>query len=467
MKYTVLSNFKYSFVSQLVVLIFGIVRALVVPLILDVSGFGYWQIYLLYAGFVGIFSLGFNDGVYLRYGDLSKEQLPWDSLRGAIVVYLSVLVTISLLLNLSLEQLTFDTHKLLVVKYVIVNVFLMGCSSLYLFLYQTTNQIKKYSIYMLVDKVIFIVILLFLHRYSEINFETLMIIDCASKLLLVLAMTIDVKKELFGAVVKATAALKEFYSNIGAGFWLMLANLASMLVLNISRFFVEQFYSIEDFAAFSFGVTLTNIVLMALNGITVALYPLLKRTSVEKYAQIYQELNAILILLLTVFCIVYFPIKFFVITYMPKYSLVLGYFNILLVVSLIQIRMNLTITTFYKVLRKEGALLTLNIWTVFVGFVLSSAVVLLKLPVELIAVVLLLSVLFRLFVSDMYIKKHLGLKVEAIDFFELTLYLPFLIATYYNLTLITLIVLLFAGLIYIKYKGPHVMSAVHTFRELE
>jgi hypothetical protein len=33
-----------------------------------VSANGYYQLYLLFTNYVGILHLGFNDGVYLKYG---------------------------------------------------------------------------------------------------------------------------------------------------------------------------------------------------------------------------------------------------------------------------------------------------------------------------------------------------------------------------------------------------------------
>ena len=71
------SNISYSLISHLLVFIFGVVRAFIVPLMLGVIDFGHWQFYILYVGFVGIFTFGFNDGIYLRYGGQKVDELPW------------------------------------------------------------------------------------------------------------------------------------------------------------------------------------------------------------------------------------------------------------------------------------------------------------------------------------------------------------------------------------------------------
>ena len=424
-----ISNFKYSIISQMIVIIFGIIRALIIPILLGVSDFGYWQVYLLYAGFVCIFSFGFNDGIYLRYGGKQKTDLPWSKLRGSFYLYFIALLIISLLFVVTIEYIHLTPEKSLTFYYVIVNIGLMGFSSLFLFIFQTTNQIKKYSIYMLVDKLIFLALLAYIYQYSNVGFEALMIIDCISKVILMIAMAVDCRNDLFGKVSNFLISLQEFYKNINVGIKLMLANLGSMLVLNMSRFFVEQYYTLEEFSTFSFGITLTNIFLMAMNGVAVALYPFLKRLPEQNYSQVYAELTSALSMFLFLSLFAYYPVHYFVFNYMSEYKTVLSYFNILFVLSLLQIKMNLTINTFYKVLREERALLKANFSSVVVGLLLSVFVVCFYKTVELMAFALLVTIVFRVYQSDIFINTILGSKNIGSAVLELSVFIVFIIAT--------------------------------------
>ena len=426
-----LSNFKYSIISQAIVILFGIIRALLIPILLSVTEFGYWQIYLLYAGFVGIFTFGFNDGIYLRYGSKHQHELPWGKLRGAFSFYLLLLFTISLILILVLELLSSNSNKVTAFIYVIVNVGLMGASSLFLFLFQTTNQIKKYSIYLLVDKLVFIILLFLAFSYSNVNYELLMIIDCFSKFILVVAMTLNCRRDLFGVVAGFRASYQEFNKNICVGIKLMLANLASMLVMNMSRFFVEKFYTLEEFSTFSFGISLTNIFLMAMNGVAVALYPFLKRISEENYNKVYSELSDATALFLFVALFAYYPIYYLIWVKLTDYAEVLTYFNVLYVVALLQIKMNVVINTFYKVLRKEKALLKANVVCVAIGFSLSSLVVFFDETLELMALALAATIIFRVYRSDFFICNILkDYKFEKF-ILELAVFGSFILATKY------------------------------------
>jgi O-antigen/teichoic acid export membrane protein len=424
-----LSNLKHSVISQFIIIIFGVIRALIIPVLLGVTEFGYWQIYLLYAGFVGVFSFGFNDGIYLRYGGKQKDELPWELLRGSFVFYFLALFSISLLFVIALSYINLSPDKAISFSYVIVNIGLMGFSSLFLFLFQTTNQIKKYSIYMLVDKFFFVLILLSVYLYSDVSFKYLMIIDCFSKFLLIIVMSIDCRKDLFGKISTVLLSLQEFYKNIGVGIKLMLANLASMLVMNMSRFFVEQYYTLEEFSAFSFGITLTNLVLMAMNGIVVVIYPALRRIPAEKYHMIYSELTDVVTIFLFFSLFAYYPIYYFVFNVMPDYKEVLSYFNILFVLSLLQIKMNLVVNTFYKVLREEKALLKANIVCVILGFSLSTGVVLFHETIELMALALLVNITYRVYRSDYFIQKIFKRHDHNTTLLELGVFSVFLIIT--------------------------------------
>jgi O-antigen/teichoic acid export membrane protein len=430
-----LSNLKYGVISHLMVLIFGIVRALVIPGLLGVTDFGFWQLYLLYAGFVGIFTFGFNDGIYLRYGGKRADELPWKRLRGAFWLYFITLCFISFALLIILSNIDVSSEKAISFRYVIFSVGLTGVGSLYIFLFQTTNQIKKYSIYILIDKILFVLMLsLFYFYYSDYNFEFLMVIDCISKLLLIAIMTINCRDYIFGSMASALVCWKEFYANIGVGITLMLANLSAMMMINMSRFFVERYYPIEEFSVFSFGLTLVNLGLMLTIGVSTVLYPALKKITEEKYQKLYLELTDATTMILFILLFTYYPINYFVLNFLTDFKDVLEYLNILLVLSLLQIKLNLTLNLFYKVLRKEQSLLKANLTSIVLIFSLSILIVLFHRTIEAMALATLVTLIFRVYSSDYYIKNILKCQNHCRSVFEFSVLMIFILITK-NMTL--------------------------------
>ncbi|MEH7250466.1 hypothetical protein V7114_27310, partial [Neobacillus niacini] len=63
---TFMKNFSYTLSSNLISMIISTIVILIVPKVLGVEDYGYWQLYLFYASFVGFLHFGWNDGIYLR-----------------------------------------------------------------------------------------------------------------------------------------------------------------------------------------------------------------------------------------------------------------------------------------------------------------------------------------------------------------------------------------------------------------
>ena len=66
-----LSIFKDSFwavISQAISMLAGVVMSLILPKFMTVDEFGFGQLFLLYASYVGLLHLGAGDGIYLNLG---------------------------------------------------------------------------------------------------------------------------------------------------------------------------------------------------------------------------------------------------------------------------------------------------------------------------------------------------------------------------------------------------------------
>ena len=53
----------------------SVILTLLLPKVLGVAEFGYWQLFIFYLGYVGFFHFGINDGVYLIHGGETRDAL--------------------------------------------------------------------------------------------------------------------------------------------------------------------------------------------------------------------------------------------------------------------------------------------------------------------------------------------------------------------------------------------------------
>ena len=47
----------------------------ILPAVLSVADYGYYREYTLYLSFAYLVNLGFNDGIYIKYGGAEKEKI--------------------------------------------------------------------------------------------------------------------------------------------------------------------------------------------------------------------------------------------------------------------------------------------------------------------------------------------------------------------------------------------------------
>ena len=100
------SNVAYAFAAQGIALISSFLMTLVVPKVLGVLEYAYWQLFIFYAGYVAIALFGIGDGVYLRLGGKHYEELDKGSLKAElriVFVMQSAIASVLLAVVLSVD----------------------------------------------------------------------------------------------------------------------------------------------------------------------------------------------------------------------------------------------------------------------------------------------------------------------------------------------------------------------------
>ena len=104
-----------------------------------------------------------------------------------------------------------------------------------------------------------------------------------AKVLVLVSMIYFCKELWIGRNISFSIAFKELKDNIGVGVKLLISNLLGMLIIGMGRFLIQVFGKIEDFAIYSFGITITGLVLTAITAYSLVLYPSIKRLNQNKY----------------------------------------------------------------------------------------------------------------------------------------------------------------------------------------
>lgn len=426
-----IKNTLFVIVAQLVSFVFGIVKVLVLPIILGITNFGYWQVYLLYVSYVGLFALGFNDGIYLRYGKYNFVDLPKPIFRSSIRVFIIAQLIIMAVVS-SIILFEPDTNKQVAMMWASINIPIAGLSGVLIYILQVTNQLKKYSFYTILDKFIVLLGIVIIFFLKTDQFMLIIAVDTLSKVIVLVLMVYTCKEIIFGKGCELRNAYKEIYKNVDVGIKLMLANLVGMLVLGFGRFIVERFESIEVYGTYSFAISTINLVLVFISAIGLVLYPTLSRLDAKNYSKYFMQLNEILSILVFGLLIIYFPLYFFISKVLNEYIQIFDYLPIIFSIIFIQTKMQIIINPYYKLLRKEKEMLKANIIGLILAIVLILPAYSIYKSVSMIAFGTFLVMGIRLYLSEFYLKKELSIKKNLNILIEITCVLIFILFAYQN-----------------------------------
>ena len=362
-RHHMVSNIVKVIFAQAIVLIASIVKSLLIPSVLSVEDFSYWQIYVLYSGFVGVFALGYSDGFYLKYGGYDYDDLPFERLRSGNRFYLVTLVLSSVVCAAAVLT-TLDGPKSFAMLFVVIDIVFTCITGLLLYVLQVTNQFGKYGFYSVFDKVILLASIVLVVTVGIADYRLFIICDSATKLIACIALVGACKEAFFGPASSESSGWAIYLEDARAGWSLLVANLAGMLAVNSGRIIVEIFGKSAEYAFFSFGMSITNLVLVFVNACALVIYPNLKRMGEESLAPFFSRVSAASGCVSALGLVMYWPSSMVVSLVFPKYSPLLPYLPLLFLAVVGQVRMQLLVNTYYKALRMERDLLRANVGSV-------------------------------------------------------------------------------------------------------
>lgn len=423
---TGIKNTIYVIASQLTILVIGICKSLILPMFLGIKDFGYWQIYVFYSTYLGFFALGFNDGIYLRYGKYDYEDLPHSKIRSSIRLFI-IMQIIMIFLCMLFVFAEHDINKKIALFFVCFNILIFGLTGILVYVFQITNQIKKYSVFSTIDKIIFLIAVLLLYLTGKNNYVIFLIVDTFSKIVVLIFMMITCKELFVGKNIAIKKTFIEFKENISVGIKLMLAGIMSMLITGLGRFIVERTKPIEIFSQYSLAISMINLVLIFVNAISLVFYPLIARVDVKQYKKIFNALNDGISILAILSLLLYFPLQAFIKLFLPQYSDVLFYLPFMFGTIFAQSKMQIIYNTFYKVLRQEKKMFLANFSCVIVFLIITLPLYIYFKNVNVIAFGTFLAMILRIYISERYLKREmimtLSLKKNILEIVTLVIFL--------------------------------------------
>ena len=256
------------FSANLINVIFSLATNMLLPHLLSIESYAGIKTYQLYAGYIGLMHLGFIDGMYLFMGKKKMDMLDVVNVSKEISTLRISQMIITCLVILSAAIIN---NKILI--FAALSILPVNMAMYYRYLYQSTGEYKLYGrvINSLTILTCFInLFLLFIIRTDNLYYYIIgyvllnYLIDIGIEFYMSHKKNINIRMFCF--------SLSLFKKNIIAGYSLTLGNIAFSFLVCMGQWFVSFFLTTNDFAQYSFAVTLVNFINIAITPISITLY---------------------------------------------------------------------------------------------------------------------------------------------------------------------------------------------------
>ena len=452
--FAILANILSTLVSAFVTLL--------LPKRISTESFGYFQLFLFYVSYVGMLHLGWPDGFYLvkcgeEYNKLNRKKV-W----GQLVVFFIMQMIISIAVCSASLLFVSDSDKRTVFFLVGIMTVITNVRLFLLYILQATARIKEFSISTIVGLALYIVcvsifMLLKIDAYEPYIYANMLSVFAP----LVVGLYYN-KSVLLSGLEPLRVILSETKEYIVAGFKILIANLAGSFIIGVMRWAIEYQWDVTVFGKISLTITVSNLFMTLINAIALVLLPMLRRMKKDKLAPLYSHLNIVLLTSIFAAMMLYYPIQQVLMYWLPDYSDSLVYMSLLLPICVFESKNALILTTYLKTLRKENAIMTINLITLGLSAVLCCISVMLLKNIPLAMFFIIIALAFRCIISELYLSKQMGIPVNEPIIIELMLSAAFIVFNWCIGGWIGLLLYCASIVIYIVLKNKTIKLAYRT-----
>ena len=462
----ILENITYTFTANILTMLISIIMTLILPKFLGVTDYSYYQLYIFFISYVGFFHFGWIDGIYLKIGGMEYNDLE----KSNYVTQFWMLNVLEIIIAAIISIFALFIIKNIDKSFVLISTSVCGVITILrtylLFILQSTNRIKEYAKYTRVDRFIYFALVIVFLLLGFKNYKIILYIDIFSKLVALVLCANKMKDIVFGKLNISKNTLLEIFENISIGIKLMLANIASTLIIGVVRFGIQKNWDIETFGKISLTLNISNLLMTFINAVAVIMFPLLRREEESNLPKIYVILRNTLMIFLYMMLIFYYPIKLILSTWLPQYADSLRYMALLFPICIYESKMSMLINTYLKSFRKEKSMLIINTISLILSLILTilSVFILNNLTWAILSIVFLLG--FRCVIGELVLTKIMNILIYKDIILETVLTAIFIISSWFINNMFCSIIYTCFYLIYVFIKRKDIKRTILLFKKI-
>lgn len=430
-KKLILQNMGFAFLAQGASMALSVIQTLVVPKLLGVEQFGYWQLYIFYVSYVGFFHLGLSSGVYLTTGGQKREEMDKAAIKSQMLFgafYQTIMAGVIILLSSFLRS---GAERMFVIVMTAIYLVLQNLATFMMNELQCMNETKKSSFSTIVERLAFLIPLLVLLVLRVNVFYPYVVSYTASTVVQLGYCSWHLRDFWKAESLGFCRAAQLSWESIKIGFPMMLANVMSMLILGIGRFFIDARWGIETFGKLSLALSLVSFFLAFVSQASMVLFPSLRQAALDEVRRFYRAARDAMGLLFPGVYALYFPMVWLLTMWLPDYSSTFTYLIFLLPICVFDSKYNITGVTYYNVLRRERVMLLVNMVSAISCLILTLLTVYTLSSVFAVISVMTVVIVARSLWSEFYMNRLMEVPVSSISAAEIMLTVGFILLAFF------------------------------------
>ena len=446
----VIKNFSYSFLANATNTLISMILVLIVPKLIGVKEYSYWQLYLFYTSYVGFFHFGWADGIYLKFGGKKYEEIDKNYFNTQFWLLTFMEILVAILLGIGTMILCRDADKSFILVMTGLCCVLQIPRTFLQYILQATNRIADYAKNYFLEKIVYAILVAVFLIVGVRDYNYLIGSDLFARMVTLLLLVYQCRDIVFKKISRIGQGIKDAWDNISIGSKLLFANIASLLLVGIVRFAIENYWGVETFGRVSLSVTASNLLMVLINAVSVVLYPMLKNIPEDRYVEMYDKMKVGLMVPVLGMLVVYYPAKVILSWWLPQYAESLRYMALLFPICVFESKNSMIVNTYLKALRKEKFLMRASWFAVGVSLVCSAVFVYIlhDLNLSIACIPVILGV--RCYVGEAILAKELKVNIWKDVLVEIGLVVVFILVSWNVESMISTLVYLCCYLIYVK-----------------
>lgn len=427
-----MKNVIFAVGANMTRIITTLIMTLLLPKIMSVESYSYWQLYHFYATYLVYSTLGWTEGLYMKYGGTDYQKLNRNLISSQVW-------------GIAVHELVFACVVILVGRFLLVNsvvkLWLIVGAAIYMIIHvilsqlqtvlQASNRISDYARVYSFERMLFLGLSVLCVLIGQIGFSAFILAEIFSNAVLTIYALFLCKKVVFAKTVGFKEGFHEERDLISIGCSISLASFLGQLIIGVVRFGVEQRYGTVAFGKLSLSFSMANMAVTCITAVSIVIFPALKRLDKEKADRLYLPIRRLITFPLFGILLFYTPVKYILKLWLPEYADSLRYLAVLLPFCIYEVRNSVLTCTYLKVWMGQKYILYANVATLVISVLVTWITVFTIGSIDLAAASIMALYALKTILTELAVKKYIPLKLRSATICELLLTTIFMVLSWF------------------------------------